>query len=72
MSKSAAHEFLGDLSDNDSDGSMMDLREQLKPIGDYMGNRDKMLNEMLRCIKGSKLLAILPDLLKVFLFYFAN
>ena len=44
---------------------MMNLQEQLKPIGDYIGNREKMLNEMLRCIKGSKLHALLPDLLKV-------
>jgi hypothetical protein len=44
---------------------MMDLRENLKPIGDYIGNREQMLNEMLRCIRGSKLRAMLPDTLKV-------
>ena len=55
------------LSDYDSDDSMIDLQEQLKPIGDYIGNREKMLNEMLRCIKGSKLHALMPDLLKVIL-----
>ena len=53
-------------ADNDSDGSMLDLREHLKPIGSYMRNRERMLDEMFRCIKGSKLQAMLPDILKVF------
>jgi hypothetical protein len=44
---------------------MMDLRENLKAIGDYIKNREQMLTEMLRCIKGTKLQAMLPDILKV-------
>jgi hypothetical protein len=51
--------------DNDSDGSMLDLREHLKPIGSYIRDRERMLDEMFRCIKGSKLQAMLPDILKV-------
>lgn len=49
----------------DSDSSMLDLKEHLKPIGFYIKNRERMLNEMFRCIKGSKLKAMLPDILKV-------
>lgn len=49
----------------DSDGSMLDLRENLKPIGNYIKDRERMLDEMLRCIKGAKLQSMLPDILKV-------
>lgn len=49
----------------DSDGSMLDLKENLRPIGAYIKDRERMLFEMFRCIKGSKLQAMLPDLLKV-------
>ncbi len=49
----------------DSDGSMLDLREDLKPIGRYIRDRERMLDEMLRCIKGQKLQSMLPDILKV-------
>ncbi|RNA01579.1 caspase activity and apoptosis inhibitor 1-like, partial [Brachionus plicatilis] len=49
----------------DSDSSMLDLKEHLKPIGSYIKDRERMLNEMFRCIKGSKLKAMLPDILKV-------
>jgi len=45
---------------------MLDLRENLKPIGAYIKDRERMLDEMLRCIKGKKLEAMLPDILKVF------
>ncbi len=55
-----------DANDSDSDGSMLDLRENLKPIGAYIKDRERMLDEMLRCIKGKKLEAMLPDILKVF------
>lgn len=49
----------------DSDGSMLDLRENLRPIGAYMKDRERMLEEMFRCIRGAKLYAMLPDILKV-------
>ena len=52
----------------DSDGSMLDLRENLKPIGAYVKDRERMLDEMFRCIKGKKLQAMFPDILKVFFF----
>jgi hypothetical protein len=44
---------------------MVDLKENLRPIGAYIKNRDRMLKEMFRCIRGSKLQAMLPDILKV-------
>lgn len=53
----------------DSDGSMLDLRENLKPIGAYVKDRERMLDEMFRCIKGKKLQAMFPDILKVFFFF---
>ena len=60
-------------NDSDSDGSMLDLRENLKPIGAYIKDRERMLDEMLRCIKGKKLEAMLPDILKVYyLFFFVH
>ncbi len=52
-------------SAEDSEGSMLDLKEHLKPISSYIKDRDTMLNEMFRCIKGKKLQAMLPDVLKV-------
>jgi hypothetical protein len=52
-------------SNYDSDGSMLDLKENLRPIGAYIKDRERMLIEMFRCIKGAKLQAMLPDLLKV-------
>jgi hypothetical protein len=53
---------------NDSDGSMLNLNEDLKPIGYYIKDRERMLHEMFRCVRGHKLQAILPDGLKVTLF----
>ncbi|CAF4741835.1 unnamed protein product [Rotaria sp. Silwood2] len=50
---------------NDSDGSMLNLNEDLKPIGYYIKDRERMLHEMFRCVRGHKLQAILPDALKV-------
>jgi hypothetical protein len=50
---------------NDSDGSMLNLNEDLKPIGYYVKDRERMLQEMFRCVRGHKLQAILPDGLKV-------
>lgn len=61
-----------DFSETDSNGSMMDLEENLKPIGDYLKNRVQMFSEMLRSIRGQKLLAMLPDFLKVFLTSYIN
>ena len=50
---------------NGSDGSMLNLNEDLKPISYYMKDRERMLQEMFRCVRGHKLQAILPDGLKV-------
>lgn len=50
---------------NNSDGSMLNLNEDLKPIGYYVKDRERMLQEMFRCVRGHKLQAILPDGLKV-------
>jgi hypothetical protein len=44
---------------------MLDLRENLRPIGNYIKDRERMLDEMFRCIKGSKLKAMFPEILKV-------
>jgi hypothetical protein len=44
---------------------MRNLNEDLKPIGYYMKDRERMLHEMFRCVRGHKLQAILPDALKV-------
>jgi hypothetical protein len=52
-----------------TDLKMMDLRENLKPIGAYVKDRERMLDEMFRCIKGKKLQAMFPDILKVFFFF---
>lgn len=50
--------------DNDSDSSMLDLREDLRPISAYVRDRERLLEEMFRCVKGQKLRAMLPDILK--------
>jgi hypothetical protein len=55
----------------DSDESMLDLREHLKPIGAYIKDREQMLDEMFRCIKGNKLQSMLPDIIKVFFLSFS-
>ena len=44
---------------------MLNLNEDLKPIGYYIKDRERMLHEMFRCVRGHKLQAILPDVLKV-------
>ena len=44
---------------------MLDLNEDLKSIGYYIKDRERMLHEMFRCVRGPKLQAILPDALKV-------
>ncbi|CAF1350659.1 unnamed protein product [Rotaria magnacalcarata] len=49
---------------NDSDGSMLNLNEDLKTISYYIKERERMLREMFRCVRGHKLQAILPDALK--------
>ncbi|CAF0830375.1 unnamed protein product [Didymodactylos carnosus] len=51
-------------SDNDSDGSMLNLNEELKSIGYYVKDRERMLSEMFRCVRGTKLQAMLPEVLK--------
>lgn len=54
----------------DSDGSMLDLREDLKPISAYIKDRDRMLTEMFRSIRGVRLQSMLPEVLKVTHFCF--
>ena len=44
---------------------MLNLNEDLKPISHYIKDRERMLQEMFRCVRGHKLQAILPDALKV-------
>lgn len=44
---------------------MLNLNEDLKTISYYMKDRERMLHEMFRCVRGHKLQAILPDALKV-------
>jgi hypothetical protein len=44
---------------------MRNFNEDLKPIGYYIKDRERMLHEMFRCVRGHKLQAILPDGLKV-------
>ncbi|XP_021361414.1 caspase activity and apoptosis inhibitor 1-like [Mizuhopecten yessoensis] len=50
-------------SDNDLD-SDLDLEKELKPIGDYIKDRRKMLDQMFRCLRGGSLQRNLPDVLK--------
>jgi hypothetical protein len=44
---------------------MLNLNEDLKPIGYYIKDRERMLHEMFRCVRGDRLQAILPNGLKV-------
>jgi hypothetical protein len=44
---------------------MLNLNEDLKPIGYYIKDRERMLNEMFRCVRGHRLQAILPNGFKV-------
>jgi len=44
---------------------MLNLNEDLKPISYYIKDRERMLHEMFRCVRGHKFQAILPDALKV-------
>ncbi len=62
----------GDMSGADSDGSMINLRENLKQIGSYIRNREQLFDEMIRSIRGAKLQATLPDKLKVMMSYFIS
>ncbi len=50
---------------DDSEGSMLDLKENLMPISHYIKDRNQLLNEMFRCITGHKLRSMLPEVLKV-------
>jgi hypothetical protein len=52
-------------SDRDSDESMLDLKEKFRPLSSFIKNREQMLAEMFRCIRGPKLINMLPDILKV-------
>ncbi|KAI0979616.1 hypothetical protein GJ496_003062 [Pomphorhynchus laevis] len=48
----------------DSDSSQMDISKQLYPIRHYISNREEMLMQMFASIRGRKLNAMLPDILK--------
>jgi hypothetical protein len=43
----------------------VDLCEELHPIGYYINDREEMINQMFSVIKGDKLRAMLPPILKV-------
>jgi hypothetical protein len=43
----------------------VDLNEELHPIGYYINDREEMINQMFSVIKGNKLRAMLPPILKV-------
>ena len=58
---SAAKEAEPEEQDSD-----LDLENDLKPIRDYVKDRDEMLQQMFKCVlKADKLQAMLPDILKV-------
>ncbi|KAL3868713.1 hypothetical protein ACJMK2_041486 [Sinanodonta woodiana] len=48
----------------ESDDSDLDLQKDIKPIGAYMKDRGKMLEQMLHSIRGTSLQRALPDILK--------
>ncbi|KAI8510043.1 apoptotic process [Branchiostoma belcheri] len=50
--------------ENDEDAEWMDLSLDLQPIGAYIKNREQMLDEMLKTIKGEKLRSMLPEVMK--------
>ena len=64
-SRQNGHRAGEEIASYDSDGSMLDLRENLRPIAAYMRDRERMLDEMFRCIRVAKLYAMLPDILKL-------
>ncbi|RUS79994.1 hypothetical protein EGW08_012259 [Elysia chlorotica] len=47
--------------DEDSD---LDLKRELRPIGDFIKDRSAMIREMFRAVRGGSLARALPDLLK--------
>jgi hypothetical protein len=46
----------------------VDLSEELHPVGFYINDREEMINQMFSVIKGDKLRAMLPPVLKVIFF----
>lgn len=54
-------------SDEDIESSEeeLDLTKECHPIGYYINNREEMINQMFSVIKGNKLKAMLPPILKV-------
>lgn len=52
------------ISSETSD-SEEDQPNQLRPIGDYIHNRQEMVEQMFKSIRGRHLNMILPDVLKV-------
>ncbi|GFG36386.1 hypothetical protein Cfor_01761 [Coptotermes formosanus] len=52
------------IDDEDSSEGNVDLNEELYPIGYYINDREEMINQMFSVIKGSKLRAMLPPILK--------
>lgn len=55
----------------DSGEGNMDLSEELHPIGYYINDREEMINQMFSIIKGDKLRAMLPPIMKVILVIWA-
>jgi hypothetical protein len=51
----------------DSGEGNIDLSEELHPLGYYINDREEMINQMFSIIKGDKLRAMLPPILKVIL-----
>ncbi|KAK3787302.1 hypothetical protein RRG08_056023 [Elysia crispata] len=47
--------------DEDSD---LDLKRELRPLGDFIKDRPAMIREMFRAVRGASLSRALPDLLK--------
>jgi hypothetical protein len=45
----------------------VDLSEELHPIAYYINDREEMINQMFSVIRGDKLRAMLPPVLKVML-----
>ena len=56
------HKDKDDISDNDSD---LDLSKDVKPIVEYIRDREVLVEQMFKCMAASKLSAMLPDILKV-------
>ncbi|XP_064624747.1 glutamic acid-rich protein-like [Lineus longissimus] len=50
--------------DSDSDYSDLDLSKDVKPIGAYIRDREDMIEQMFKAVKGPTLKGMIPDILK--------